>query len=151
MSPSKLLAPRRKSSGVSHSTPSSSFTSISQVIASLAVRMPPAGLNPTFRGIKKTKKKKCNTHFHSSASLEEQSVFVHLRSQSAWDVTAPPGKGLTANRTRSGLALGAIKPQPSLPKITFATWGNNTFDSCALSQELGWRPYRSTLPTAQGI
>lgn len=47
MSESSVLAPIRKSSGVSHSSPSSSFTRESQARESLALRMPPAGLKPT--------------------------------------------------------------------------------------------------------
>jgi hypothetical protein len=40
-------APRRKRSGSSQSRPSSSRIRICQAMASLAVFMPPAGLNPT--------------------------------------------------------------------------------------------------------
>ena len=43
ISVNKLEAPNRKSSGSIHSRPSSSFIRINQAIASLAVRIPPAG------------------------------------------------------------------------------------------------------------
>ena len=46
MSASSALAPKRKRSGRSQRSPSSSFISASQSSASLAVRMPPAGLKP---------------------------------------------------------------------------------------------------------
>lgn len=47
MSESRELAPIRKRSGVSHSSPSSSLTRESHARDSFAVRMPPAGLKPT--------------------------------------------------------------------------------------------------------
>lgn len=46
-------------------------------------------------------------------------MFVQLQSQSAFDVIALPGKDMAANRTRSGLALGAIKPQPHCQRQHF--------------------------------
>ena len=47
MSSSTLLAPMRKRFGCSQLSPSSSFTSDTYSSACFAVRMPPAGLNPT--------------------------------------------------------------------------------------------------------
>ena len=47
MSPNNPLAPKRNSSARSHESPSSSFINASQSMDCFAVRMPPAGLNPT--------------------------------------------------------------------------------------------------------
>ncbi len=48
MSANRLLAPIRKRWGLSHSSPSSSFIRVSHTRDSCAVRMPPAGLKPTW-------------------------------------------------------------------------------------------------------
>lgn len=71
MSPRRLLAPRRKRLGVSHWSPNSSFISTSHTKASCAVRIPPAGLNPT-----------CNTHTHTQVML--QSCTGKLKEQVKW-------------------------------------------------------------------
>src|SRR5260221_3063230 len=52
MSVSNVEAPNRNSSGSSHWRPNSSFIRISQANASLALRMPPAGLKPTLSSLR---------------------------------------------------------------------------------------------------
>lgn len=72
MSPSRELAPILKSLGVSQSFPSSSFIRESQVQESLAVRMPPAGLNPIWR------KWKVNIHNFHIFELNQLRPFATL-------------------------------------------------------------------------
>lgn len=62
MSPSSELAPILNRSGCVQSSPSSSFIKESHVRASLALRIPPAGLKPTLWPVCYVEKKKLKGH-----------------------------------------------------------------------------------------